>query len=208
MIFESLSIVRDELQAYIRSLGDTGVNVVLENIALLESSNDTNLKEKLVITLVNIEEESTLKNFKNVVSVNGGQNYQEPPVHLNLYLLFCANFVGGTPPRNNYTLSLTRLSYVIQFFQTKRIFTLHNSPNASLAENEENLNNPALANLRLTMELYTLTFEQINHLWGALGGKQIPFAMYKARLVQIQDKARREAPIVEQIEGNSSSIIN
>lgn len=204
MIFEALSIIRDELQAYIRSQGDTGVSVVLENIALLDTANDINLKEKLVITLVNIEEESTLKNMKNVVSVNGSKNYMDPPVNLNLYLLFCANFVGGNPPR--YNLSLTRLSYIIQFFQSKRMFSLLNSPNATLAENIDNLNNPDLANLRLTMELYTLTFEQINHLWGSLGGKQLPFAMYKARLVRIQDKGRRDAPIIEEVNGESSVI--
>ena len=51
------------------------------------------------------------------------------------------------------------------------------------------------------MELYTLTFEQINHLWGSLGGRQVPFAMYKLRLVAISEHAvLREVPVIEEVE--------
>ena len=203
MLFEALSIIKDELQAYFKALGDTGAEVVLENISLLDSANDATLLDKVIITLVNIEEESTLKNLSNVVKVNGGISYVEPPVHLNLYLLRSANYPGGTPPRNNYTLALNRISTVIQFFQSHKTFSLKDSPNALLAQNLENLDNPDFTDLMLTIELYTLTFEQINHLWGSLGGKQLPFAMYKARLVKIQDKLRKQAPMIEEIHENS-----
>lgn len=205
MIYEALSIIRDELEAYFRSLQDDTADVVLENIALLETPNDTNLKDKVVISMVNVEEESTLKNLSNKVRLNGGVVMVDPPVFLNLYLLFCANYVGGNPPRNSYTLALTRLSNVIQFFQQKRVFSLDNSPNAALGQSVDRLNEPDLASLRLSMELYTLTFEQINHLWGSLGGKQLPFVMYKARLVRVQDKQQKEVPVIEEIDKNSSS---
>ncbi|MNR02277.1 hypothetical protein D3C85_1181210 [compost metagenome] len=57
------------------------------------------------------------------------------------------------------------------------------------------------------MELYTLTFEQINHLWGSLGGRQVPFAMYKLRLVAISENAIvREVPLIEEIETNISTL--
>jgi len=60
--------------------------------------------------------------------------------------------------------------------------------------------------MRIIMELYTLTFEQINHLWGSLGGKQVPFVMYKARLVKIQHQITEEAPLIEQIENNFETL--
>jgi hypothetical protein len=38
-------------------------------------------------------------------------------------------------------------------------------------------------------------------LWGSLGGRQIPFAMYKVRLVSISERSiRREVPLIEEIE--------
>ena len=63
------------------------------------------------------------------------------------------------------------------------------------------LTQAAISDLKFTLELYTLTFEQINHLWGSLGGRQVPFAMYKLRLVAITDRALlREVPLIEEIE--------
>jgi hypothetical protein len=37
------------------------------------------------------------------------------------------------------------------------------------------------------MDLMTLTFEEVNHLWGFLGAKQSPFALYRGRLVTLAD---------------------
>jgi len=60
---------------------------------------------------------------------------------------------------------------------------------------------PDLMDMRINIELYTLTFEQINYLWGSLGGRQAPFAMYKARLVMIRDIGKiRDTGIIEEIE--------
>jgi hypothetical protein len=41
--------------------------------------------------------------------------------------------------------------------------------------------------IKLIVELYTLNFEQQNHLWGFLGAKYMPSVMYKARLLSIQE---------------------
>jgi len=61
--------------------------------------------------------------------------------------------------------------------------------------------------MKITMELYTLTFEQINHLWGSLGGRQAPFAMYKARLIMVRERnIIREVPLIEEVRADSSPI--
>lgn len=211
MLFEALSIVRDELQYYIRTWGAgmPSANVVLENVALLETSGDTLLSDAITISLVNIEEESTLKNTSHLrPNGTGGLAYTHAPIFLNLYLLFCANFTGGQHPNNNYLEALRRLSLVIQFFQSRKQFSIHNSPNSSLAQDPGNFSNPQLTGLELSMELYTLTFEQINHLWGSLGGRQIPFVMFKSRLVAIQERAVRNVGIVEEIDQRAGGLTN
>jgi hypothetical protein len=38
------------------------------------------------------------------------------------------------------------------------------------------------------MDLFSLSLEEMNHLWGSLGGKQLPYAMYRGRLVTVQDR--------------------
>ncbi|MEL6143234.1 MAG: Pvc16 family protein, partial [Bacteroidota bacterium] len=59
--------------------------------------------------------------------------------------------------------------------------------------------------LRVTFNIYTMTFEQLNHLWGALGGKQLPSALYRVYLVQLKDEQVREGGrLIEQIEGQEN----
>jgi hypothetical protein len=177
--------------------------VVVENIALFESNSPANLDDKIVFTLVNIEEESTLKNAP-YQKRNGGNTarYENPPVYLNLYLLITScNKTAGQNDKN-YLDALEKLSHVIRFFQGKNAFSLANSSSPDLTKFPDD----DLINMSIKAELYTLTFEQINYLWASLGGKQMPFVMYKLRLIAITDrKLVREVPLIEEINTNSSS---
>lgn len=212
MISEAVAFLREELSRYIvANQKDAGSitniklrpeDIMLGNIATLDNDQEGKLKNKVIVTLVNIEEESTLKNgklyYKNPLS--NGIEYLQTPVYLNLYLLFCATLPdSGGAPSDNYERALERLGLVIQFFQAKKSFTIQNSPLSTFSSSEDR---QILEELRLLPELYTLTFEQINHLWGSLGGKQVPFAMYKVRLVQVGEPISREAPVIEEIQRN------
>ncbi len=173
---------------------DATIVVNLENIALFDSADPGKLKG-VVLSLVNIEEESALKNTpatrKNSL---GGIDYINPPVFLNLYVLICSN-----PGDDRYQDALNILSGVIRFFQTKNTFNIATAAASSQVITGDEPED--LMQMRLQVELYTLTFEQINHLWGALGGKQLPFAMYKVRLAQVYDRrVVKEAPLIETIQ--------
>jgi hypothetical protein len=192
MIQQSLLLLKNELQSYI-SFRDASVNVVVDNVGLFETSKGDTLTNNVIITLVNIEEESALKNKPALVRpFNSVGIYQNPPVFLNLYVLFTCNYSGP-----DYPLALRRLAFIIRFLQSKNSFTASSSVSGS----ELDLDEDGITSLKFTMELYTLTFEQINHLWGSLGGRQMPFAMYKLRLVAITEMATvREVPLIEEIE--------
>jgi len=202
MIHYALMMLRDELNAYIRTLPDHTAPsyVTMGNVAALEMEDNDALQNTLLVSLVNIEEESALKNGGKVFHKmpNGTVRYENPTVFLNLYLLFSANFPG------DYEGALTRLSQTIQFFQSKRVFNLHNTVSDTILAKANNPDNPdkeALSKLELFLDLYTMTFEQINHLWGSLGGKQIPFVMYKVRLVMLREpQYKREGGIIEEIQ--------
>jgi len=200
MIESALLLLRDELQSYINN-HDASVNVVVDNISLLETTRGDSLLNNVIITLVNIEEESTLKNSPPLKRpLTNTATYRNPPVFLNLYVLFSCNYSG-----DDYKLALRRLAYVIRFIQSKTSFSISTSvPGGSLDPAQ-----PETTHLRFTMELFTLTFEQINHLWGSLGGRQLPFAMYKLRLVEITENAViREVPLIEEIATELSPISN
>ncbi len=206
MIGLVLKLLRDELSNYIvqnKSQGDSIIqsDVILHNIALMDNDGQTDLNNKVVITLVNTEEESTLKNGSNILRTPNGVKYVEPPVFLNLYILVSATL--GQDLQDAYEFALERLSLVIQFFQAKKSFTVQNSPFSSISS-DSNISEEVKEEIKLNVELYTLTFEQINHLWGSLGGKQVPSAMYKIRLISIKENSGISAPLVEELVNNQN----
>lgn len=207
MIDTALLLLQSELQNFINKVDGSGT-VIVENIGLLETANSTNLNNNIIISLVNVEEESSLKNQPAVKRpfISNTATYQNPPVYLNLYVLFTCNFSGA------YSDALKRLGYVIQFLQSKNLFSVSSSsslPNGSGGGTSFDLSQTDIASLKFTLELYTLTFEQINHLWGSLGGRQVPFAMYKLRLVAISNgSVLRQVPLVEEVKTNVDSVVN
>jgi hypothetical protein len=198
MISEAMIFLRDEARQFL--LRDKAISdekeVVLGNVASLEDQASL-LAFKVIITLVNVEEESTLKNGHQSIrnAVTNGIEKAPPPVFLNLYLLFSSTLPQSGTDDSGYADALDRINSIIKLFQSKKVFTLQNSPGFE----PSNVNERLLPELRLYPELYTLTFEQINHLWGSLGGKQSPFVMYKVRLVKIQGGAITEGPLISSV---------
>lgn len=201
MIDTTIQLLREEFVEYLRVNGyaHPETMVIIENIALLDSNNTTNLDNSIVFTVVNIEEESTLKNTPALKKDAGGAaRYENPPVYLNLYLLVscCSKSITGD---SEYIDTLARLSHVIRFFQGKNSFTAYDPAKISSKYDD-------ITDFKIKPELYTLTFEQINHLWGVLGGKQMPSVMYKLRLVAISGRKRlRDVPLVEEVDANLSN---
>ena len=46
-----------------------------------------------------------------------------------------------------------------------------------------------LEEFKLIFDLYSPTMEEVNHLWGTLGGKQYPFVLYVLRMLDLKFKA-------------------
>ncbi|SRX54955.1 DUF4255 domain-containing protein [Aequorivita sp. CIP111184] len=187
MIYETLEIIKDQVSKYLELKTADSNLVVLENVSKHDDPEINTMNDKVVLTLLNIEEEIALKNNPNVKFKNGETIYKNTPVNLNVFALFSVN-------RNTYTRSLTAVSYIIEFFQSKKIFTQNNTTlNPSI---------PALENIkefRFIAELYTPTFEQLNYIWGTLGGKALPSVLYKISVVKIESDTLTEkgTPITE-----------
>lgn len=176
MIFEVIQIITEQVNNYLEEIG-LDKSVVPENIAFLESQNDEitdALKNAVALTIINLDEEATLKNFPNHSIENTKTIYKNSVINLNLYLLFSAN-------RDKYVNSLKDISKIIEFFQGKKLFT---QANTIFNRNSSAMSN--VDNFRFTVELYTPTFEELNYIWGTLGGKQLPSALYKVSMIQIE----------------------
>ncbi len=191
MIYETLQILKEQLDKYLIDEG-MGKIVVLENIALWESGSidAAKIENKVVLTLLKMEEETTLRNVPNFKVTAGKTEYKNPPVHLNLYLIISANC-------ETYDKSLRSISKTIQFFQGKKIFTSTNT-----VYNRTNVAFDLLDHFKFVVELFTPGFEELNHIWGTLGGRQMPAVIYRIQLIKLErDKKLSGAPAITNISG-------
>jgi hypothetical protein len=192
-LIDVLQIVRHNLDNAIDQLAASAMDhVVLSNIAFVENGGGRTpaLGGKIVMTVVKTEEEAALKNQPAYRRdpVSGSLNMANPPVFLNIYVLFTAN-------DNDYTNALTQLSRVIGYFQHKRVFT---DLDASVTLPPGS----PIQHFDFNISMVSPGFEQINHIWSVLGGKHLPSVLYKVQLVQLEyiPDESEPAPIITTIE--------
>lgn len=193
MIYETLQILKEQLDNYLNDAG-LGKIVTLNNVAMLESGSDgaSDLEGKVIISLINIDEESSLKNVPAVKIVNNKAEYSNPPVNINLFIMVSAYC-------DKYEKSLLSISKTIELFQGKRVF--------SSANTVYNRANTSVDSFKFVVELYTPGFEMWNHIWGTLGGRQLPAVIYKVQLIQIDaDKKLASSELITQISGKLNDI--
>ena len=204
MIIHALQILKHELDANLKSYPppDGTEKAMLGNISQIDvaaqggGQGDNELKNKVVLTLVNVREEKALKNLPNHRRNDATlqTEYFNPSVFLNLYLLVSV----GNP---DYKNALKLLSRAILFFQSKNVFTHENT--VAVPESEVSAED-RMDEFKMMVDLYSPSFEEVNHLWGTLGGKQVPFALYLVRIVEMKRTVAPEtAGVIEEIQLNT-----
>jgi hypothetical protein len=176
MINKVLKVLRDDLDTALNAESDEPVVVVVDNIAK-EDNDATGISDKVVITLLSVEEETTLKNTPRYERTENPKDYKKnnPPAYLNLYVMVAAN-------RDTYEYSLRDISIAIETIQTKKIL---------VNEAEE---------FKCKIQMHTLPFDQLSYVWGLLGGKVIPSAFYKISIVKIQKDDKENIELITQID--------
>lgn len=195
MLFEVIQIITEQVNSYLVECGLTK-SVIVENIGLPEAQveNVKLLEDKVALSLLNLQEEATLKNIPNHYYDNNKIVYRNSVINLNLFLLFSAN-------RSTYSKSLKDISKIIEFFQGKKLF---NQSNTVFDRNSTAMND--VENFCFTVELYTPTFEELNYIWGTLGGRQLPSALYKVSMIQIERNiSQGERDLLNQIGAGTQS---
>lgn len=163
-IKNALSVIKDHLEKYDAGFKD---KILLDNIAEPPSTGS------IILTLIKIEEETSLKNGRYTkITSSLKTEFKNRPVQVNLYILFSAI--------EKYETALTNISKVIEFFQGKHVFTHLDGEKDGLGDEK----------FKLILDLQNQTMEQINHMWGFLGGKQRPSAYYKVRMIPLEAKEK------------------
>lgn len=186
MIFETVDFLSREVNKFLNLklgvLPEDRLNYGNISRALDDSATSNPvIYDKAILSLVNVEEDRVAKQQENFVKSEINTIYKNPPLFLNIYLLFSVN-------KPDYKKSLEILGSIIQFFQYQNVFTPVTHPEMS----------PKIQ--KLIVDLYSLNFEQVNNLWSTLGGKYMPSALYKIRQITIDENAiEAEGGLITQI---------
>lgn len=190
MIKKALEKIVSEYEAWLQlkeefdsQFDASNYKALLGNIAQVDS--DENLNGNIVATVVNLEEEKSLKNGPFNSIVKGATVKHNPLIHLNIFILFSAT-------HNTYVTALEQLEKVMTFFQSKNVFDRNNT---DFGDEKT---------VKIILDIHSLSLEQLNHLWGILGGKQYPSILYKVRLVTINAEEFTEEGVIETITDNQT----
>lgn len=126
------------------------------------SKDETEPLEGIIITLVHIEEESSVKP-QSAYDPVAKKEYKNPALLINLYVLISAQ-------DKDYETAVKNISSVIKAFQA----------NSTIAFDGDMDN-------QLRVELYKASLEQNLNLWQTLGCKIMPSVMYKIKMIEIQN---------------------
>ena len=181
MINSAILHITNYLNQYLKRTFDLNEDIVaLSNIVEQDGTVATNVTNKLVVCLVNIEKDSTSVNLpKRGMMPSDKAVMGYPPVHLNLYLMFAAHFSG-----NNYSEALKFLSHTVSFFQRNPVFDHQNTPDLDRRI------------CQLALDIENLNVRDLSSLWSILSGKYLPSILYKVRMLSFAaDDIKAQIPV-------------
>ena len=172
MIAKALSFIAGFLNKEIKlTYGISDDKVVVSSLINPDGTITENIENKLIISVINLEHETTVKSMNNYFSGNGNKyGKMSPPVCLNLFLLVSANYNSG-----NYMEGLKMLSTLIGIFQANNHFDQNQYPDMEAPLE------------KLTFEIFNIPINELSHIWSGIGAKYVPSIIYKVRMITIQE---------------------
>ncbi|HEX7817324.1 DUF4255 domain-containing protein [Dyella sp.] len=153
--------------------------VVVSNLQEVGGAAVASSANRLVLFLSGIERDTLAHRAGTVPTApQHGVLQKVMPVYLNLLVMCAANFSG-----THYPEALKFLASTIAFFQGNAVFDHQNTPDMDRR----------LERLALNME--NLSSQEMHSLWSIHGGRYLPSALFRVRLVTLDsDAIRGRAP--------------
>ena len=188
MIEGTITFIEQSLNAYLQAkMNFKEERVISSNLIEQDGSLAVRDNNRVVISLVDLDQESSLKNSNRfeVRREDGSTKTTFPAVNLNLYIMFSCYFTSS-----NYKEGLKYLSNIILFFQGRPIFDHKNYPELAKHDIE-----------KLSFEMYHPDYQARNNLWTILGLKYLPSVIYKVKMLTLRDQLlQQELPMITKLE--------
>jgi hypothetical protein len=172
------------------------MTIDLSNIATLNDGDDFVDKSSVILSIVNIEEDKTLKNQFPYKEYSGTGNtvdkYKRPSQNLNISILFTS--YNKDQGKMLYTQGIDKLEYIVRCLQHNNVYYYDNTnffEQTEVSESQaKNLN-------KLILDMVSLKSDQLNQMWSYLGNKYMPSVLYCMRLITIQNENIQTARVIE-----------
>lgn len=184
MLFHSLHFLKEKLNTHFKNSvrWDEG-KAILSSLSEA-SKSDTSSSDCIKLTLINICQESSLKNH-NTRSRNGSEFERKPPRQsYNVDIMFSAH-------SGKYDESLKLLSETINYFQSNHYFDHSIAPD--LPSSFE----------RIALSVLDSDLGEMLHFWSAHGSSYVPSIAYRVRLVTFDGEEIKE--LVPRVSGGKVS---
>ncbi len=173
MIDRAMGFVVETLNGFLedRHISDEPI-AELSGLTTMEGDPPKDINNKIVMTVLNIEREAAAISSSPMPmrQTNEGGYVRTPQdLALNIYVMVSASF------DDRYRDGLRVLSGALGFFQSNPIITPASHPNLPKGIQQ------------LAFKMVNLDLQTLGHVWGVLGGRYMPSALYKIRLVTIDD---------------------
>ena len=163
MLLKTLQFTATILNQHIKNTFSLDRDIVLLNtIKDITSSVQQTNQNKVVLTLINLEPETTLR--ANPTQVVGNTSTEIRPQPYNLHVLICSNF-------DDYKEALKFLDTVLLFFQTHPL--LNSSVFSNMPEGID----------KIMFEMESLNYAQMHDIWTAIGANHQLSVVYKIRVM-------------------------
>lgn len=182
-IRQTLELVRRRLSEYVsNATGRVEDWVLLTNPTDAEGRPYEWTTGRVVMVLANMMRENLISTYQPAVPISGDRYaVVPPPIYIDLYVLFWANFT-----EKNYPEGLELIAHTITFFQQNPLLTHDTLPGLD----------PTID--KLTFEFTNLDLTELNYLLGLFGAKYSPSVYYKVRLIPfVSDAIQRETSAVQ-----------
>lgn len=180
MIGQALDCIADDINAHLkRAHGDNVERAILSNIVDQEGNPPLDTENKVVLTLISLDEERNIYDRSSPERVGALVARTSDPIYLNLHVVFAAT-------HRHYRSGLEALSAVIAYLKAKQTFNHHNTP--KLPEDVR----------QLSFNLEKLAYADLSNIWSYLGANYLPAATYTIRIVGLGARQIQSAdPAIE-----------
>lgn len=181
-------------------LVDPDINIA--NVATLNDGDEfLETKSSIVLSVVNIQEDKTLKNQSIYTAKKENKTVEtvaHPPQYLNISLLF----TSYSKEQSKYLDGLEKLQNIIEYFQINNSFYYENTTKVLITYfTYKDLDEVEQKNhSKITLLSVSLSMEQLNQMWSYLGSKYMPSVLFEMRVLPIQKNVIAIKKPIEEIE--------